>query len=72
MYYLKDYWPGKIHASHEPYRVTEEEIIEVGRRWDPRPYQHGPRRRGRLDLRQRGGLLGAPVLHGLLAGASRG
>ena len=42
MYYLKDYWPGKIHASHEPYRVTEEEIIEVGRRWDPRPYHTDP------------------------------
>jgi acyl dehydratase len=42
MYYLKDYWPGKIHASHEPYRVTEEELIEVGRRWDPRPYHTDP------------------------------
>jgi acyl dehydratase len=42
MYYLKDYWPGNIHASHEPYRVTEEEIIEVGRRWDPRPFHIDP------------------------------
>jgi acyl dehydratase len=42
MYYLKDYWTGKIHASHEPYRVTEEEIIEVGRRWDPRPFHIDP------------------------------
>jgi acyl dehydratase len=42
MYYLKDYWPGKIHASHEPYRVTQEEIIEVGRRWDPRPFHTDP------------------------------
>jgi hypothetical protein len=38
MYYLKDYWPGKIIESMKPYPVTEEELIEVGRRWDPRPY----------------------------------
>ena len=42
MYYLKDYWPGKIHASRVSYRVTEEEINEVGRRWDPRPSRTGP------------------------------
>jgi len=42
MYYLKDYWPGKIQTSHEPYRVTEDEIIEVGKRWDPRPFHIDP------------------------------
>ena len=38
MWYLDDYWAGKIIESLEPYHVTEEEIIDVGRRWDPRPY----------------------------------
>jgi len=42
MWYLKDYWVGKIMPSLEPYRVTEQEIIEVGRRWDPRPYHIDP------------------------------
>ena len=42
MWYLEDYWVDKIIPSVEPYRVTEEEIIEVGRRWDPRPYHTDP------------------------------
>ena len=42
MWYLDDYWIGKNMPSLEPYRVTEEEIIEVGRRWDPRPYHTDP------------------------------
>ena len=42
MWYLDDYWIGKNMPSLEPYRITEEEIIEVGRRWDPRPYHTDP------------------------------
>jgi len=42
MWYLEDYWVDKIIPSVEPYRVTEEEIIEVGHRWDPRPYHTDP------------------------------
>lgn len=42
MWYFEDYWMGKIMPSFEPYRVTEEEIIEVGRRWDPRPFHTDP------------------------------
>ena len=42
MWYLEDYWIDKIIPSVEPYRVTEEEIIEVGHRWDPRPYHTDP------------------------------
>ena len=42
MWYFEDYWIGKIMPSLEPYRVTEDEIIEVGRRWDPRPYHTDP------------------------------
>ena len=42
MWYQEDYRVGEIIESHEPYRVTEEEIIEVGRRWDPRPYHTDP------------------------------
>ena len=42
MWYQEDYRVGEIIKSLEPYRVTEEEIIEVGRRWDPRPYHTDP------------------------------
>lgn len=38
MWYLDDYRVGKIIESVDRYLVTEEEIMEVGRRWDPRPY----------------------------------
>ena len=42
MWYQEDYRVGETIESIEPYRVTEEEIIEVGRRWDPRPYHTDP------------------------------
>jgi acyl dehydratase len=38
MWYLEDYWVGKTIESVDRYIVTEEEIMEVGRRWDPRPF----------------------------------
>ncbi len=42
MWYQEDYRIGEIIKSLEPYRVTEKEIREVGRRWDPRPYHTDP------------------------------
>ena len=42
MWYQEDYRVGNVIDSVEPYSVTEEEIIEVGRRWDPRPYHTDP------------------------------
>lgn len=38
MLYQEDFKVGAWRESTEPYLVTEEEIIEVGRRWDPRPF----------------------------------
>ena len=42
MWYQEDYRVGETIESVEPYHVTEEEIIEVGRRWDPRPFHTDP------------------------------
>ena len=42
MWYLEDYWVGKTIESVDRYLVTEEEIMEVGRRWDPRPFHTDP------------------------------
>jgi len=38
MLYQEDFKVGAWRESTESYLVTEEEIIEVGRRWDPRPF----------------------------------
>jgi acyl dehydratase len=38
MYYLEDF---KVGISYEPkgrYRITEDEIMEIGARWDPQPF----------------------------------
>ena len=50
MWYQEDYSVGEIIESIEPYRVTEEEIIEVGRRWDPRPFHIDPRAAAKLHF----------------------
>jgi len=42
MWYQEDYKVGHVIESVEPYSVTEEEIIEVGKRWDPRPFHIDP------------------------------
>jgi len=36
--YLEDYVPGDVFEVAATYLVTEEEILEVGRRWDPQPF----------------------------------
>jgi len=36
--YLEDYVPGDCSEVVASYLVTEEEIIEVGKRWDPQPF----------------------------------
>jgi acyl dehydratase len=38
MFYLEDFEAGKWYESRESYLVTEDEIIEVARRWDPQPF----------------------------------
>jgi acyl dehydratase len=38
MYYLEDFEVGKTRESVDRYIVTEDEIMEVGRRWDPQPF----------------------------------
>jgi acyl dehydratase len=38
MLYLEDFEVGKWRESKESYIVTEDEIIEVARRWDPQPF----------------------------------
>jgi acyl dehydratase len=38
MYYMEDF---KVWTSYEPkgrYIITEDEIIEIGQRWDPQPF----------------------------------
>jgi acyl dehydratase len=36
--YLEDYVDGDVTEVDATYLVTEEEILEVGRRWDPQPF----------------------------------
>jgi acyl dehydratase len=36
--YLEDYLPGETSEVDATYLVTEEEILEVGKRWDPQPF----------------------------------
>ncbi len=38
MFYQEDFVVGETRQSADKYRVTEEEIMEVGRRWDPQPF----------------------------------
>ncbi len=38
MKYLEDYVPGDVVEVDATYPVTEAEILEVGRRWDPQPF----------------------------------
>ncbi len=38
MYYLEDFEVGKTRESKEQYLVTDDEIMEMGRRWDPQPF----------------------------------
>jgi acyl dehydratase len=36
--YYEDYVPGEVTDVIGTYLVTEEEVLEVGRRWDPQPF----------------------------------
>ena len=38
MKYLEDYVPGDAVDVDASYLITEEEILEVGKRWDPQPF----------------------------------
>ncbi|NQX88433.1 MAG: acyl dehydratase [Halioglobus sp.] len=42
MYYFEDLPIGREVVFEDEYRVTEDEIIEVGQRWDPRPMHIDP------------------------------
>ncbi len=42
MLYFEDLTTGREVVFEDRYRVTEEEIIEVGERWDPRPIHTDP------------------------------
>ena len=38
MRYFEDYPLGLVFEHDERYLITEDEIMEVGRRWDPQPF----------------------------------
>ena len=38
MYYLEDFEAGQSYEPSGRYTITEEEIIEIGQRWDPQPF----------------------------------
>lgn len=42
MRYLEDIVVGEVMDHDASYVVTEEEILEVGRRWDPQPFHTDP------------------------------
>lgn len=42
MLYFEDLTTGREVVFEDQYHVTEEEIIEVGERWDPRPFHTDP------------------------------
>ena len=42
MKYFEDFVKGNVHISPTAYEVTEEEIIEVGTRWDPQIFHINP------------------------------
>jgi acyl dehydratase len=42
MQYYEDLEPGTTTRGTLEYLVTEEEILEMGRRWDPQPFHTDP------------------------------
>ena len=42
MKYLEDFTPGDQFVNPESYVLTEQEICEVGERWDPQPFHIDP------------------------------
>ena len=38
MYYLEDFKGGKSYEPKGRYIITEDEIMEIGQRWDPQPF----------------------------------
>ncbi len=42
MKYYEDFAVGQVDRFDSTYRVTEDEILEVGRRWDPQPFHTDP------------------------------
>lgn len=38
MYYLEDFKVGKSYEPKGRYIITEDEIMEIGQRWDPQPF----------------------------------
>ena len=42
MRYYEDLELGMVGVRSAPYLVTEEEILEMGRRWDPQPFHTDP------------------------------
>ncbi len=42
MRYYEDFIPGKKARFSGSYEVTDEEIIEMGTRWDPQPFHTDP------------------------------
>ncbi len=38
MYYLEDFEVGKSYEPKGRYIITEDEIMEIGQRWDPQPF----------------------------------
>ena len=42
MRYYEDFPVGQVDVFDGTYLVTEEEIMEVGRRWDPQPFHTDP------------------------------
>lgn len=41
MKYLEDFVPGEVEALGD-YALSQEEILEFGRRWDPQPFHTDP------------------------------
>lgn len=38
LYYFEDLEVGQVREFSDPYEVTDEEIMEMGNRWDPQPF----------------------------------
>jgi len=38
MYYLEDFVVGESYEPKGRYIITEDEIMEIGQRWDPQPF----------------------------------
>ena len=43
MRYFEDYIEGESETAEAVYNVTAEEIVEVGKRWDPQPFHIDPK-----------------------------